>query len=150
MPLGTECVRLLAILDDDEDRLAEMRRLVSAAMPDIVVRHFDNAPDLLAALPALLSDCALLSLDHDLGPTRERDGERFDPGIGRAISKALAAHPATCPVIVHTSNAPAGDGMVNDLAFAQWHVLRVVPHSDLGWIREDWLPAVTKVLDGWK
>lgn len=137
---------LLVILDDDEDRIAEMRRLLSAAMPDVVVRHFDNAPDLLAALPALLPDCALLSLDHDLGPTRERDGERFDPGIGRAISEALAAHPATCPVIVHTSNAPAGDGMVNDLAFAQWLVTRVFPYSDREWIRAEWLPAVTGLL----
>jgi hypothetical protein len=40
-----------------------------------------------------LSGCTLISLDHDLGPVPHRDGDRFDPGIGRTITEALANLP---------------------------------------------------------
>jgi hypothetical protein len=99
-------------------------------------------------LPTVIANCVLISLDHDLGPVRERDGQRFDPGIGRAITEALAQLAPACPVIIHTSNGPAAEGMLNDLRFAGWYAVRVVPHSDLEWLQKAWLPAVTRLLDG--
>jgi hypothetical protein len=138
---------LVVILDDEEERRGRMVSLLSYVRPDIPIHYFDNAPDLLQALPALLSRCILLSLDHDLGPLRERAGQRFDPGVGRAITEALATLAPSCPVIVHSSNAPAAQGMLNDLRYANWQTIRVVPYGDLDWIRAAWLPAVTMLLN---
>lgn len=59
---------------------------------------------MIAWLTNNLSSVTLISLDHDLGPNRERKGEVFDPGIGREVVDFLVSQKPTCPVIIHTTN----------------------------------------------
>ena len=49
----------------------------------------------------------------------------FDPGVGRDVVEYLVTQPPTCPVIVHTSNYLARDGMVFALEFANWETTSV-------------------------
>ena len=99
-----------------------------------------------AWLQANLSEVALLCLDHDLGPTRLRDGVRFDPGVGRDVVDALVAHRPACPVIVHTSNYHAAPGMILALETHGWDVARVTPFDDLEWLTRVWAGVVEEKL----
>lgn len=136
----------VVILDDDVERFTRMRLLLAEAFPDLGIEYFDNAPDLLAALPQVLVNCSMISLDHDLGPVRDREGQRFDPGTGRAVTRSLETIGPSCPVIVHSSNGQAAEGMMNDLRFSGWEASRVVPFDDLDWIESSWLPTVQSLL----
>ena len=104
--------RCVVILEDTPARVAEMRTVLAELLPALEVVVFDNAPDCADWLPEGLPLAALICLDHDLGPTRDRGGVRFDPGIGRDTADLLAMYPATCPVIVHSSNSLAVPGML--------------------------------------
>lgn len=139
---------VIAILEDDPGRRARMTEAVGAALPGIELVFFDNAPDMLEWLPDNLAGIDLLCLDHDLGPYRERDGERFDPGIGRDVVDFLETRSPCCPVVIHSSNGPAADGMLYALQFADWSVERVVPFDDLAWVTDRWIGRVVAALDG--
>jgi hypothetical protein len=136
---------LLVVLDDDPRRAAAMREAV-VTIPGLTLLLFDNAPDLLEWLPGNLPRANTLALDHDLGPSRLRDGERFEPGIGRDVADYLATQPPTCPVIVHSTNGPAAYGMQFCLETAGWTVTRVHPFDDLAWVERDWLPEIERAL----
>ena len=106
--------RLVAILDDTAARVVEMRAVLRVVLPGFDIVAFDNVTDFVDWLSVGLGEAVLISLDHDLGPTREpRDGatERFDPGIGRDAADVMALYSPTCPVIVHSSNSLAVPGM---------------------------------------
>jgi hypothetical protein len=139
---------IIALLEDDERRQEGMRALLADYWPAATLRIFDNARDMNAWLPDPLGAVRLICLDHDLGPNRRRDGEAFDPGCGRDVADLLAAHPPSCPVIIHTTNSYAAPGMVAVLEDAGWSVERVVPFNDLDWLHLVWLPAVTGRLEG--
>lgn len=133
---------LIAILEDDPDRAAAMKNALRASLPGAETIFFDNAPDMIEWLPDGLPRVRLLCLDHDLGPNRERDGEVFDPGIGRDVVDWLESREPSCPVVIHSSNGPAADGMQYALEFAGWQVERVVPVADLEWVRDRWIGRV--------
>jgi hypothetical protein len=133
----------IAILEDDERRQGGMARLLAASFPEHDAVFFDNAPDMLAWLAEHLADVSLVCLDHDLGPSRIREGERFEPGTGRDVANLLAGTKACCPVVIHTSNYIAAPGMVLALESGGWSVDRVVPFRDLEWLEEAWFPTVT-------
>ena len=102
---------------------------------------------MVAWLPDGLSRAAIVSLDHDLGATREQDdGTRFDPGTGRDVVNALAALPPGCPVIVHSSNGTAAQGMVLELEGKGWLAIRVYPMNDLEWIAAQWIEQVSRAV----
>lgn len=107
---------------------------------------FDNAPDIVVWFKERLGCCALICLDHDLGPNRERDGKTFDPGTGRDVSRHLATCAPICPVIVHTTNTLARPGMLTDLEQSGWDVCYVSPYADTLWIQEVWSDAVAHAL----
>src|SRR5688572_28696794 len=107
--------RCVAILEDTAARVVEMRKVLHVLLPSLEVITFDSAPDCVDWLPTCLQDAALICLDHDLGPTRDRAGARFDPGIGRDVVDVMAMYPAVCPVIVHSSNSLAVPGMLRVL-----------------------------------
>jgi hypothetical protein len=136
----------IAILEDDPRRVRTMRRLLGRAFPGFAVVVSDNAPDLIEWLRANLTGVALIALDHDLGPERERDGCRFDPGTGRDVADYLATVPPSCPVMIHTTNSVAAPGMEMVLADAGWKVTRIIPFDDLAWIRREWWPEVRRRL----
>ena len=133
----------IAILEDDERRQGGMARLLAASFPEYDTVFFDNAPDMLVWLAEHLTDVSLVCLDHDLGPSRIRECERFEPGTGRDVANFLAGTKACCPVVIHTTNYIAAPGMVLALESGGWSVDRVVPFNDLEWLEEVWIPTVT-------
>jgi hypothetical protein len=136
---------VLVLLEDNARRAEAMCRVATTNL-GIPVVHHDNAPDMLAWLAKHLGRAVLIALDHDLGPSRIRDGERFEPGIGREVADFLAEHTPVCPVIIHSSNGPAADGMQFCLERAGWSVTRVYPLDDLTWVERDWKPVVQRVM----
>jgi hypothetical protein len=136
----------IAILEDDENRHLAMMETLRAAFSDYAVVFLDNAPDMIAWLRAHFSQVAVISLDHDLGPNRDRDGVTFDPGTGRDVADFLATMPPACPVVICTTNSMARPGMEMVLRDAGWTTVSVVPFQDLQWIERDWLPALRTLL----
>jgi hypothetical protein len=137
---------LIAFLEDDERRQHAMRELLISELGEYALVFFDNAPDLIEWLHGHLSEVSLLCLDHDLGPNRIREGEVFDPGCGRDVADWVAAASPTCPVLIHSTNSYAVPGMISVLEASGWVVDRVVPYSDLDWVRQAWIRAVKALL----
>lgn len=137
---------VILIMDDDKGRLSSMNTLVEDTYPDYKTALIDNAPDTIAWLSDHLPSVALISLDHDLGPNRQRNGEVFDPGTGRDVVDYLVTQEPVCPVIVHTTNHIARDGMLFALEGAGWKTSFVVPHDDLEWIHGTWKAEIEKYL----
>lgn len=137
---------IIAILDDEPDRLAAMIPLLRRRFKSLSAETFDNAPDMIAWLKDHLCECVLLCLDHDLGPNRRRAGRPFDPGIGRDVVDYLATCEPCCPVVVHTTNSEAAPGMLTALRESGWTAAQVVPYEDVLWIREVWIDEVIKRL----
>lgn len=135
---------VLVLLEDDARRAEAMCRVTTTYL-GIPVVHQDNVPDLLEWLRKNLQRAVLIALDHDLGPSRIRDGQRFEPGIGREVADFLAQRTPVCPVLIHSSNGPAADGMQFCLERAGWSVTRVYPLDDLTWVERDWKPVVRRL-----
>lgn len=129
---------VIAVLEDDPGRTSAMKAALGSALPEADVVFFDNAPDMIAWLTSNLSSVALLCLDHDLGPKRDRNGARFDPGIGRDVVDFLITRAPACSVIIHSTNSIGANGMVTALEEAFWTAERVVPYNDLAWVTERW------------
>jgi hypothetical protein len=66
-----------------------MQRLAALDLGPSVL-HYGNAPDMLQWLRENLAQAIPIALDHDLGASRIRDNQRFDPGIGRDVAAFLA------------------------------------------------------------
>jgi len=137
---------IVAILEDDDRRQAAMREHLRTHHPECEPMFFDNAPDMLEWLRSNIKSVALVCLDHDLGPNRERAGQIFDPGTGRDVANFLAKCAPQCAVIVHTSNAHAAPGMLSEMESAGWPVRRVIPFGDLDWVESSWAERVAECL----
>jgi hypothetical protein len=138
---------VIAILDDEPERIGAMLPLVARQFPEHEAVVFENAPDMIAWLTANLDHVCLLSLDHDLGPNQVRDGAVFDPGIGRDVADFLANRSPRCHVILHTTNHLAAPGMTRVLQESGWTVSQVVPYGDLRWVAEAWIDEVRQRID---
>jgi hypothetical protein len=138
---------VIAILDDEPDRIQAMLPLVARQFPEHEVVVFENAPDMTTWLAGNLDRVCLLSLDHDLGPNQNRDGIAFDPGVGRDVADFLANRPPRCHVILHTTNHLAAPGMKRVLEESGWTVSQIVPYGDLQWIGEAWIDEVRRQLE---
>ena len=139
---------VVAILEDDPDRTAAMKQALERELPAAEAIFFDNAPDMIEWLGANLGKVCVLSLDHDLGPNRKREGEIFDPGVGRDVVTFLETMPCSCPVIVHSSNSRAGDGMLYALERDGWPAERIYPFQDLAWVDSHWVGRITACVPG--
>ena len=137
---------LVAILDDDKNRWAEMERLLQGGSPRSMPQFFDNAPDMIAWIARHLDDVALVSLAHDLGPSRFRDGMLFDPGTGRDVTDFLLEQDRHFPVVVHTTVGPKSKGMLNLLQRAGWQCVQIEPKDGLEWISTEWIPKVVELV----
>jgi hypothetical protein len=138
------------LLEDKADRVAAMGDALAEIAEDVTIRLSDNAPQFIDALAGELPSADLVSLDHDLGPSRLVGGHMIDPGDGRDVAAALALCPPRCPVIIHSTNAPAAYNMGETLRAANWRVSAIMPYGDLAWVREGWLPLVLQSLIAWK
>ena len=136
----------ILVLDDDEDRVATMMKVLAGRFDQFKHVFFDNAPETIAWLKDNLKDVALICLDHDLGPNRQFGDGQFDPGTGRDVVAYLVSQTPHCPVIVHTTNSWAAPGMEMALKEAGWKCSRVIPSADLKWIGTVWVRKLKKFI----
>lgn len=131
----------IAILEDDNARLAAMQSQIENTYPGAKVFAFDNSSRMIEWLQVNLDRTQLISLDHDL-KLEVADGSYKDHGTGREVVEYLVSQSPACPVIVHSSNADAASGMVEELKATAWSVTRVFPHDDLRWIEASWIKTI--------
>jgi len=138
----------IVILEDNADRQAVMRACVADRFYTFDACFFDNAPETIRYLAANLADTLVVSLDNDLDMKPGPDGGMIDSGEGRQVAEFLAGHAPVCPVVIHTTNAPAAEAMLESLRGAGWKTRRVVPFDDTAWIASAWFPAVRRAIVG--
>jgi hypothetical protein len=137
----------IAILEDNLDRRCAMQRWLDDRLYMYQHLFFDEAAEMVAWLEQYRGECLIIGLDHDLELKQTPDGRWADPGTGRMVADYLAAQlPPLCPVLVHSSNGPAADGMVALLQETGWQVDAVRPYADTKWIDETWWPAFRRML----
>jgi hypothetical protein len=140
---------VIAILEDDPNRIAAMRTCLAETLPGMEAIIFEDAQKMIARLSECLGEIVLISLDHDL-PLRDHEGMAIDCGTGRQVADYLASFPPTCPVIIHSSNNNCAQGMFFALKDAGWPVSRVYPSDDTGWITDSWAEQIRRLAKaGW-
>ena len=107
---------------------------------------FDDARKMRAYLETQLRGALIISLDHDLVAKPQHNGESLDPGTGREVADFLAMRTPSCPIINHTTNSAAGDGMEFLLREAHWETHRVHPWGDLEWISSQWFRTLRNAI----
>jgi len=137
---------VILVLEDDEDRTTTMKKVLEEKFNDFKHVFFDNAPETIGWLKENLKELALICLDHDLGPNRQRGDDMFDPGTGRDVVDYLASQTSHCPVIIHTTNNWAAPGMQMALKEAGWKCSRIIPSADLKWIETVWFRKLNKLI----
>ena len=130
----------ILILEDNAERQTEMALVLRDRFPQYPIEFFSSAPSFLQRMrEGALADVALIGLDHDLEMIEgESDGDLIDPGSGMDIAHAIAAVSPGPPIVIHTTNRTAGDGMEEILRTAGWRVDRVVPYGNVDWVGEIW------------
>lgn len=136
------------ILEDNRDRRLAMTTRLIDRFPMMQLFFFDASADMIQFLQTeTLQDVVLISLDNDLELIPGPGNQWIDPGAGLDVSNWLAKHTEpSCPIIVHTTNLPAGERMVEELQEQRWAVSRVIPHDDLGWVDQEWLPTIRNAI----
>lgn len=142
---------VIFILEDNPARVVEMHRVLDEELPDFDRRIEDDEATAIAWLKQHQADVVLVSLDHDLDSVvRPGEPPGIDHGWGRGVADFLATQEPTCPVVVHTSNATAGDGMYFELVRAHWPTFRVYPFEHHTWIERDWRAMIRRLKSsGW-
>ncbi len=133
----------IVILEDNAERIAAMDDCLADKFPHFHREFFRTAPDAVEWLSKGLTHVVCLSLDHDLEPLTN---DSPDPGTGRQVADFLAGSAPQCPVIIHSTNRIAAEGMEFTLTDSGWMVERVMPYDDRRWIAEAWLPLVRQVI----
>jgi hypothetical protein len=137
---------VVAILEDNDDREAAMKREISKLLHNCIAISFADAHDMIKWIEKNLLRVTLFSLDHDLNE-KSAVAAAHDLGTGRDVADFLATLLPTCPVIIHSSNAAAALGMSEQLRLAGWPISRVYPHDDIQWISDDWSQQVKNLSD---
>ena len=140
--------RKIAILEDNADRQAVMRRCLADRFYTFDAHFFDEAGEMIRFLDRHLTETLVISLDNDLELKPGPYGRMIDPGSGVEVAEHLARKPAGCPVVIHTTNNAAAEAMKAALGAAGWRTRRVVPFDDTNWIESDWFFAVRRAIVG--
>ncbi|HZZ79199.1 MAG TPA: cyclic-phosphate processing receiver domain-containing protein [Gemmataceae bacterium] len=138
----------IAILEDNEARQEEMQRCLRDRFHQHGIVVFAQSKEMVAYLKENLSDVLVISLDHDLELTTQQDGTLVDGGTGREVADYLAQCKPSCPIVIHTTNTPAGDSMEFLLRDAGWDIRRVHPWGDLEWISSKWIRTLRDAVVG--
>jgi hypothetical protein len=136
----------IVILEDNVERQAAMQRYLDERFDEFEAVFFRAVAPAVEYCERHLADIILIALDHDLELIATSNGRCLDPGTGREVADYLAGRKPVCPVVIHTSNGAAGDGMEMVLQDARWQTHRVVPVDDLDWIPTAWLRAVRRAI----
>ena len=119
-----------------------MLAAAASVAPDIEVKVWRDAHQLIEDLLDGLARAEVISLDHDLNPI---DANAPDPGTGYDVAKLLGQLIPCCPIIIHTSNGERGSWMIGELSRAGWRIDRVYPFGD-DWIAGQWAAALRRCL----
>ena len=143
--------QVIFLLEDNPARLAEMLDVLREVLPRWEVHVEDDCQQAIDWFAANQASVGLVSLDHDLDSVvRPHDEPGTDHGCGRPVADFIAEQPPTCPVIVHTSNAVAGDGMFFELQRRDWPVYRVYPLEGHRWVARAWKQSLEELMQsGW-
>ena len=136
----------IAILEYNAARRAVMQDCLRDRFHSFESVFFDDASEMLGFLKDHLASALIISLDHDLDFKPQPNGEMLDAGTGRQVADFLALHAPVCPVIIHTTNSVAGDGMEFLLRDAHWQTHRVYPWGDLEWISTLWFKTIRNAI----
>lgn len=136
---STRMPTFVAILEDNAERLCEMRACLADLLPQYEAVYFDDAFAMVDWLRHHLPEVVLISLDHDLPAD-------FDHGTGRQVADFLSVVPPVCPVIVHTSNEFFAPGMLRVLSDGGWPIARVYPHADHNWLKAGWAEQIREFI----
>lgn len=139
-------MKRILILEDDNRRREKMRQLLAAQFSDLMIFFTPSAYDAIKYYNTHRGEIVAIALDHDLEDVITDTGEKLDPGTGRDVSDFLSQQPPSCPIVIHSTNRIAVDGMEFDLGEADWQVERIAPYADLEWIEEAWLPGMKRIL----
>jgi hypothetical protein len=137
---------VIFLLEDNPERIAPMLAVLGELCASHEVHVEDDSQRAIAWLSANQPVIDLISLDHDLDSVPRHEDPPRDHGCGRDVADHLAAQSPTCPIIIHTSNDVAGDGMFFALQRANWPVHRVYPHDHHDWVAVDWWVAVSHLI----
>jgi hypothetical protein len=140
--------RKILILEDNLDRRAAMQRCLQDRFYQFDTIFFQSATALQDYCAQHLDEAILIGLDHDHDLQPGPNGRWLDPGTGRDVVNFLASKRPVCPVVVHSSNGPAADGMELVLNDAHWQTYRVQPFDDLEWIPTTWFRTVRRAIVG--
>lgn len=136
----------IVVLEDNADRARVMRECLSDRFHTYEVRFFDSAAATIDFLEEHLHDTIVICLDHDLELKQSPEGNSIDTGTGRQVADFLAQRSPVCPVVIHTTNSAAAQGMEMVLKESGWKTYRVVPFNDLEWIPGEWFRAVRRAI----
>lgn len=133
---------VIAVLEDNQERRGAMAPCLADRFHQFEHRFFIQVNELLAFLKDNLKRVILLSLDHDLELIPDPNGRCQDQGDGRQVADFLAQQEPCFPVVLHSTNTNAVEGMDLVLRDAGWTTVRVIPWGDVEWIGSVWLRAV--------
>ena len=125
---------LLPILEDNVERIAAMRAVLSRRFPQLESIISDNPPTLIAVLEARWAEVVAISLDHDLFDRSDGSTEI----TGMDVVRFLVQKEPSFPVVIHSSNHIDAEKMQKQLRRKGWHVTRVIPFDDTEWIAAEW------------
>ena len=138
----------IAILEDNADRQAVMRRCLADRFYMFDAHFFDEAGEMIRFLDQHLPETLVIALDNDLDLKPGPGGRMIDPGSGVEVAEYLARKAPVCPVIIHTTNADAAEAMKSALHTAGWRTQRVIPFDDMQWIESNWFFAMRRAIVG--
>ena len=136
-------MKKILLLEDMDDRVQAFQAAI-AKLAGVEIVLWRDAGIMIRDLPEHLPTASLISLDHDLLPTK---GVFSNPGTGLDVCEFLAKQKPTCPVLLHTANYVKVWPMMNELCFSKWEVHRTPPVGmQEGWIETVWLPRIKMLL----
>ena len=133
---------MILMLEDETERLERFAAVIGQQLSDRPFQHRRSAHEFIR-LMVKLPQPELICLDHDLFPW---SSDEPDPGDGRDVAHFLAQRQPNCPIVIHSSNAPAAASMKSTLEEANWQVHRVPPLGE-DWIETAWLHVVKRLLE---
>jgi len=137
----------IVILEDNVERQVAMREVIQDIFPRMSIEFFAVARKMIERLESTgIYDVALISLDNDLDMVPAEHGRYVDAGDGIEVAEWLITRPPVVPVLVHTTNTPAGDQIDKLLHAHGWFHDRVVPYDGEAWISEVWRSSVRRLI----
>lgn len=136
----------IVILEDNQERKAAMASSLVDRFVQYETKFFHSSPSLISFLQDHLNEVIILSLDHDLEVVADKNGKLVDQGTGREVADFLAQLQPAFPVVIHSTNSGAAQGMEMVLREANWETYRVIPFGDLEWVPTQWFRAIRQAI----